>query len=356
MRQSTDSHKPVFSRAAIAPFILISLFVMNGCGVFSLKQKVRVPPRLTPLAEAETAQLFAEINRLASVRSLRGKIDIQFLDTSFAECGISEKYQTADGNIVLQRPGQILIQIQAPLIGTKIAEMTSDGEHFRVAVLQGDEKYRRFVKGTNRAVYPRLESGSQQNKCGDDGNKVDQQRTVSALSGLRPQHFTDALLIPPVAQDNTNLTYARYETFEEEPDTRPGAKKNGRVVRGYYVLEELEPAGPGRVRPLRRFWFDRVGGIRLARVQTFDEGGQLITDVRYLEPRNFGGEGRFLLPSRIELTRPQDGYALRVSYQSPEAVVVNRQWDPKIFALENSYGLPVEDLDERMRKQRAGEP
>ena len=35
--------------------------------------------------------------------------------------------------------------------------MTSNGETFRVAVLQGDEKYRRFVKGTNSAVYEKLE-------------------------------------------------------------------------------------------------------------------------------------------------------------------------------------------------------
>ena len=35
--------------------------------------------------------------------------------------------------------------------------MTSNGESFRVAVLQGDEKYRRFVKGTNNAVYEKLD-------------------------------------------------------------------------------------------------------------------------------------------------------------------------------------------------------
>ena len=35
--------------------------------------------------------------------------------------------------------------------------MTSNGETFRVAVLQGDEKYRRFVKGTNSAIYEKLD-------------------------------------------------------------------------------------------------------------------------------------------------------------------------------------------------------
>jgi len=43
--------------------------------------------------------------------------------------------------------------------------MTSNGESFRVAVLQGDEKYRRFVKGTNSAVYEKMDLDG---KPGDD--------------------------------------------------------------------------------------------------------------------------------------------------------------------------------------------
>ena len=60
----------------------------------ALKTKVQVPQLLAPLTEANTAQLIAEVNRLAAVRSIHGKIDIVFEDTSFAEAGIAEKYQT----------------------------------------------------------------------------------------------------------------------------------------------------------------------------------------------------------------------------------------------------------------------
>ena len=82
-------------------------------------------------------------------------------------------------------------------------------------------------------------------------------------------------------------------------------------------------------------------------MQTFDERGQLTTDVLYNEPKNFGEDGRYLLPSRIELTRPQDRYSLRISYQAPEAVVVDRPYDPKTFVLDNKWQLQVVDLDAR---------
>lgn len=336
--------------------ITVGMLIAGACSILpGVKSKVAVPPLLAPLVEAEMGQLIAEINRVAAVRSLRGKVDIQFLDTSFAKCGIAEKYRTADGSVIVQRPGQVNLEIQVPFVGTKVAQMTSDGERFQVAVLQGDEKYRRFVRGTNSAVYPKIETESEQGDCGNDEKKkaMTAQRTVGALSGLRPQHFTDALLIPAAAQSGSNLVYVRSEAFVEEPDTRPGAKRSARVVRGYYVLDELAPESEGRARLLRRFWFDRFGNLRLARLQTFNERGQLTTDVLYREPKNFGEDGRYVLPSEIELTRPQDRYSLRISYQAPEAVKVDQQYDREVFVLENKWQLPEVDLDARMKEKRS---
>lgn len=344
--------KNSLSRAALAILFVTSLFVMSGCAsLFGVKQTVSVPPRLGPLSEATMAQLITEVNRIATVRSIRGKVDIEFQDTSFAENGLTEKYRTADGTVILQRPSQINLRIQAPLIATNIAEMTSDGQQFRVAVLQGDEKYRRFVRGTNNAVYPKLTVEDEQaNGGGKDQNKkgMNDKRAVSALSNLRPQHLTEALLVRPIqSREESGYVYAQSEFYEEEADTRPRSKKGNRVVRGYYLLDELAPGGEGGVRLTRRFWFDRVGGIRLARLQTFDAKGTLTTDVSYGEQKSFGEDGRLKLPGQVELTRPQDGYKLRLSYQSPEAVVIDRQYDADIFVLENKWQLPEVDLDKR---------
>lgn len=341
--------KTSLARAALVALLATSLVAMSGCAsLFGVKQTVTVPPRLGPLADASMPQLVAEVNRLATVRSIRAKVDIEFQDTSFAESGLADKYRTADGTIILQRPSQINLRIQAPLIATNIAEMTSDGQQFRVAVLQGDEKYRRFVRGTNNAVYPKLSADGQANGGDKNSKGMTEKRTVSAISNLRPQHLTDALLIRPIQpRDESGYVYSQSEFYQNEEDTRPRAKKGGRVVRGYYLLDELAPGGEGGVRLTRRFWFDRVGVIRLARLQTFDLKGALITDVEYGEQKSFGEDGRIKLPGQVELTRPQDGYKLRLSYQAPEAVIIDRQYDADIFLLENKWQLPEVDLDNR---------
>lgn len=332
--------------------LILGSLVMSGCGLFGTRKRVQVSPLLTPLASATQSQLIDEVNRLASVKSIHGKVDIQFEDTSFAEIGIAEKYRQADGTVTFQRPGKVYLIIQVPFIATDIAQMTSDGERFRVAVLQGDEKYRRFVKGTNNAVYEKLElndNGPDSER--DDKRKMSGKETVSALSNLRPQHLTDAFMIRAIdAPGQSGLTYSQSEFYQEEPDIRPRAKKGARVVRGYFLLEEFLPISASELRLQRRFWFDRVNGIRLARLQTFDDQGLLITDVAYGDDRVLGGSGR-RLPSRVDITRPHDRYRLIIAYQAPDSINIDREYRPEAFVLENKWQLPEVDLDARHNKR-----
>lgn len=329
-------------RARLSLIFVLAILTAAGCATH---KTIEVPKPLTPLVEAGTPQLIAEINRLSSVRSIHGKVDIQFEDTSFATAGIAEKYRTADGAITLQRPGKIYLVIQVPLLASDVAQMTSDGERFRIAILKGEEQYRRFVRGTNDAVYAKLESAPTNNQKNKPNKEA---QAVSALSNLRPQHLTDAMLIRPIGSPtDLGLMYAQTEFFQEERDPNPESKK--RIVRGYYVLDELQPAGPGNARLLRRFWFDRVGGIRLARMQTFDPQGGLITDVTYGAMKGFGGQGSVQLPSRIELTRPRDQYKVSVTYQSAADTTLDHEYPPEAFVLENRWQLKEVDLDERKK-------
>lgn len=337
------------------PFILILIsaaIFATGCGLFGTHKKVQVPQLLTPLTEADTARLISEVNRLATVHSIHGKVDLIFEDTSFADTGIAEKYKQADGMITVQRPGQIYLIIQVPFIAKDIAQMTSNGETFRVAVLQGDEKYRRFVKGTNNATYEKMDGNEKPATTEKPKKVMNAKETVNALSNLRPQHLTEALMISPIPDlTQSGLTYARSEYYQEEPDNRPQAKANLRVVRGYYLLEEFSQPKPGELRLTRRFWFDRVNGLRLARLQSFDDHGQLITDVAYWDEKPFGETAQVSLPGRIEITRPHDHYKLSIAYQAPASVDINREFQPEAFVLENRWQLPEVDLDARQRNK-----
>src|SRR5262252_9480620 len=143
-----------------ATIALSALLFASACSL--VHKQVETEKLLTPLSEATSAELISTVNNLVGVRSIRGRVDIQFEDTSFATSGIAEKYRTADGTITLQRPGKVYLVIQGPL-AIDIAQMTSDGEHFRIAILKGDEKYRRFVSGTNNAAYSKLDMDGNSN-------------------------------------------------------------------------------------------------------------------------------------------------------------------------------------------------
>jgi hypothetical protein len=209
------------------------------------------------------------------------------------------------------------------------------------------------VKGTNSAVYPKLDTDgtNKKNNKTDDKQKTEKQ-TVSALSNLRPQHLTDAFMIRPV-ESNASFIYVQSEFFNEEADTRRQAKKNDRVMRGYYLLEEFSQSTAGDAKLARRFWFDRVGDIRLARVQTYDDQGRLITDVSYYNEKTLGSTTTASLPSRVEITRPQDQYKLSISYQDSASVELDKPYGPKAFVLENKWGLPEVDLDAQNKKVTA---
>jgi len=349
-----------FNHLIRLPLILIlisaSMFA-GGCGLFGTHKKVVVPQLLTPLTEAETARLISEVNRLGSVHSIHGKIDLVFEDTSFADAGIAEKYRQADGLLTVQRPGNIYLIIQVPFIAKDIAQMTSNGESFRVAVLQGEEKYRRFVKGTNSATYEKMDLNGKPGPAEKPKKVMNAKEAVNALSNLRPQHLTEALMvsaIPDAAQ--SGLTYSRSEFYQEEPDNRPQAKSGTRVVRGYYLLEEFSQPQAGEARLLRRFWFDRVSGIRLARIQSFNDKGLLITDVSYWDEKPMGETAQVRLPTRIEITRPYDHYKLSIAYQAPSTADIDREFQPEAFVLENRWQLPELDLDARQRNKASVAP
>ena len=126
-------------------------------------------------------------------------------------------------------------------------------------------------------------------------------------------------------------------------------------MRGYYLLEEFSQPNPGDARLVRRFWLDRVGGIRLSRVQTYDDRGALITDVSYYNEKTLGSTTTASLPSRVEITRPQDQYKLSITYQDTASVELNRDYGPKAFVLENKWQLQEVDLDAQLKKVTANQ-
>ncbi len=322
--------------------------VLSGCSGSIIKTKDK-RPTLLKVENATQTQLVEQVANLAKVNSLRAKMDLKFEDNSYAEIGIAEKYRTADGEVVVQRPANILLKVQVPVIKTDVVQMTSNGEKFRVAILEDGAggKYKKFVLGTNDADYSSLQDEVSKMEFDKDGKQL--KRNVNVFANLRPQHFTDAMLMRPV--DTAANVYVESTILQQEEN--PDVEKNSplrKVLRGYYLLDELHKNEDGSLTMTRRFWFDRVGAVRLARQQIFDAVAEIDSDIVYGDTGNLTDTGEYNnLPLRIEVTRPKEKYKMRLTYQSPESVTIGKTFPAEAFVLENRWNLEEVDLDKKLQ-------
>ncbi|HSK70566.1 MAG TPA: hypothetical protein VK892_02640 [Pyrinomonadaceae bacterium] len=332
--------------------LFFAIFISGCSGIIKKKENTAILPKLET---ADQTELKAQVNRLASIDSMRAKMDLRFEDNSFAAFGFAEKYRAAPGEIVVQRPNNILLKIQAPIIYSDLVQMTSDGEKFRVAILQDDAggKLRNFVIGTNSADYSLLRKQVNDFELGN-GDTKEIKKSVNAFADIRPQHFTEAILMRPINDENF---YVQSEIFQDEFD--PKARKKSpmsRILRGYYLLDELRKNEDGSLSISRRFWFDRVGLISLARQQIFDTEGNLESDIVYGAEAQFTENRNYSLPLRIEVTRPKEKYKMSLTYQAPETVSIGRTYKPEVFVLENTKNLPEIDLDKKLQEASVQQP
>ena len=125
-------------------------------------------------------------------------------------------------------------------------------------------------------------------------------------------------------------------------------------MRGYYLLDEFSKQADGSLKIARRFWFDRVGGVRLSRQQIFDAGGEIESDIVYGKQGNLTSTGNYAnLPLEIQVTRPKEKYAMKLTYQTPEAVTIGNKFPDVAFVLQNTWNLEEIDLDKKLREVAA---
>lgn len=286
-----------------------------------------IPRLLTPLADARFEDLVKQVKPFADLQSLRTRVGIVFQDT-----GLAERWPETDSNLVLMRPDKIRLIINAPIGKIKIAEMVSESSRFKVALYKQSPS---FLIGTNDADYSMWRE-----KLGEKAN--------SGLVSARPFHFTEALMMRPLALNDSRFTYLIEEALIEEADPAPKAPKNSRVLRSFYVVSEIELGVPGMgtgiSKIVRRFWFDRTDKLKFARQQLFDAKGTLTTEVYYSDYRKLSETSADLWPSVILVSRPHDGYSARLLFNETN-FEINPELPTAAFTLENTEKLKEVDLD-----------
>src|SRR6202171_1450089 len=205
-----------------------------GCGGRVIKSTTKLPPLAKPVVrDATRDELLEKYNEIARALTTVNAA-VEHKPTAGSKySGVIEEYHEVKAFLLAQRPEQIRMIGQAPVIGKTVFDMASDGETFRV-----------WIPSKNKFLV---------------GSVALERTSDKPIENLRPHHLLDALLWPEVRKEERVL----FEEFNDDSAR-------------YYVLTVLR--GGYRTEILRKIWFDRTD-LQISRLQTFGPKGVLLSDV-----------------------------------------------------------------------------
>jgi hypothetical protein len=228
------------------------------------------------LQTATREDLIGQYNRQAeAVTSLNASVTMTLIAGS-AYTGVIKQYHEVSGFILAEKPAKVRVIGQAPVVGTNIFDMESDGQTFNIFI----PSQNKFLTGPANLERP----------------------SAKPIENLRPQHLTSAIFWQPI------------------PDNAPVLMENASEAGGqYYVLTVVRIAGRSEGAPpeasprtdweiARKIWFDRVN-LRISRVQIYDSGGKIASDIRYTGWDAFDS---VKYPRQMVLSRPANDYTLQI--------------------------------------------
>lgn len=252
------------------------------------------PPRV-----ATTKELIDRLNaESAAIRTLKATVDLTPTAGSVYS-GVIQEYHDVKGFILLERPAMIRMIGQAPVVRTDIFDMAADGKQFQLYI----PSKQKFIAGDAAFHRP----------------------AKNALENLRPQHISEALLIPgidPATED--------YFSEEAEEGARP-----------YYAMSVVarRAGDSGPLELKRKIWFDR-STLDIARLQFYGEGGHRLEDVGYADYKDFSG---VRYPSKVEIHRPIEDYRLQINILT---ATFNQAIAPEKFELKKPDSAELVRLSE----------
>lgn len=253
-----------------------------------------------PLQTATKGDLVAKYNRLAqSITSINAKVAINF--TAGSEySGAIKQYHQINGFILAEKPAFVRVIGKLPVVNTSIFDMVSDGKTFSIWVPSKNQ----FLTGPATLERP----------------------SEKAVENLRPQHLMEAIFWEPIPEDDPIL-------FEQAMD-------NG--VGNYVLTVVSASAGTADWKISRKIWFERMG-LTMSRIETYDNGGQLLSDIHYGVWVPFG---TVEYPKQIAIDRPIDDYTLAFSVTT---LTANETVPAASFVLPQPAGVQVVHVGEPSR-------
>jgi hypothetical protein len=290
-----------------SPFwaLTLVLAVVPTTGCLFRTRPVEETYSKAPLRESSQSGLIDSLSQQAEkIRSLQATVDI---DTSAggAKKGHVTDYKEIRGYVLARKPAMLHMIGLLPIVRTTAFDMVSNGEEFKL-----------WIPPKNRFVMGR--------------NDVQTHNADQPMESIRPQEIYDALLIRPIdAEHEIAVLENSYEILHDS--------KGHRVLQEDYELVVIRKGEQGWGLS-RKIVFSRTD-LQPHHQYIYDEQGQLITDARYANYKDYDGVS---FPSRIEIFRPQEEYDITLNMLKLE---INKALRDDQFALEQPPGAEVVDLE-----------
>ena len=278
----------------------------------------QIPPSERPVAkDATREELLDGYNAIArNMKTMDATVELKPTAGS-KYSGVIDEYHEVKAFLLAERPSEIRVIGQAPVIGKTVFDMASDGDTFRVS-----------IPTKNKFLV---------------GSVANERNSSKPIENLRPQHLLEALLWPAIRKEEA-VTITEFNN------------EKGR----YYILTVLR--GGYQLEVLRGIWFDR-SNLQVARIQTFGPKGILLSDASFSdwEPLNNPAPGPTnalaapalsSFPRSIHIERPHDDYILDMQVTK---MVVNGEIPPDGFKLGQPAGSELVHVGESPETKPAAE-
>ncbi len=286
-----------------AVLLFVATLPLTGCLFHS--HRVERQLSTTPLKSATAQELINYINTQSTkMQSMQATVDI---DTSVGgeKRGKVTDYKEIRGYILAKKPAMLRMIGLMPIVRNRAFDMVSDGQQFKLWIPPRNK----FVVGRNEVTRP----------------------SSNALENLRPQVIYEALLLHSI--DPEHEIAVLQNDYEIVTD-----KKGHQVEQPVYQIDVIQKGDAGWYLS-RKIIFSRVD-LLPHRQLIYDEKGNLVTDAKYEDLRNYGGID---FPSEIEIWRPEEEYSITLKVLKLD---LNQPLSPDQFALQKPPGAELVNLDQ----------
>lgn len=287
--------------------VLLFLVVLPLGGCLFRSRKVERQFSDAPLQSATQAELVDAINAQATkIQTMQATVDI---DTSVGGVnkGKVTDYKEIRGYVLARKPAMLRLIGLMPIVRNRAFDMVSDGKEFKLWIPPKN----RFVTGRNDVETP---------------------NPKQPLESVRPQNLYEAILIRGVDPEN------EIAVLENGYETVLDSKKH-RVEQPDYEIVVVK-RGKTEWFLSRKLIFSRTD-LKIHRQFVYDEKGNLATDVRYGEYKDYDSVN---FPAQIEIERPQEEYDITLNMLKLE---FNKPLTDDQFALAQPEGAEVVRLGEQ---------